>query len=58
MHIGAVIKRNAIVALLAVAGGYLGGVLHDIQNRNRTTIRAERFEVIEPFRAKVSNAVA
>jgi len=48
MHIGAVIKRNAMVALLAVTGGYLGGVLHDIQSRNRTTIRAERFEVIEP----------
>lgn len=37
-----------MVAIIAVAGGFLGSVLHDLITPKLTTVRAERFEVVEP----------
>ena len=47
MCIGATVKRNIVVALVAVAGGFVGSALHDLIKAKPTTIRAERFEVVE-----------
>jgi hypothetical protein len=47
MHIGATVQRNTVVALVAVAGGFVGSVLHDLIKAKSTTVRAERFEVVE-----------
>jgi hypothetical protein len=35
------------VGIVAVAGGFFGSVLHDLIGAKPTTVRAERFEVIE-----------
>ena len=48
MHIGTTIKRNIVVGIVAVAGGFVGSALHDRIRPRATTIRAERFEVVEP----------
>ena len=45
--IGSAVKRYLVVAIIAVAGGFLGSVLHDLSTAKPTTVRAERFEVVE-----------
>lgn len=47
MHIEASVSRNIIVAVIAVAGGFVGGVLHDQIQQKPSTLRAERFEVVD-----------
>jgi hypothetical protein len=46
MNIRTLIERNAIVALVAVGGGYFGSVLHGWIGAAPDTIRAKRFEVV------------
>ncbi len=48
MSIRAAIKQNIVVGIVAVGGGFLGSALHDPVIAKPATIRAERFEVIEP----------
>jgi hypothetical protein len=40
------IKKNAVVAVVAIGGGFVGSMIHDSFKISPTTIRAERFEVI------------
>jgi len=47
MSIGADVRRDLVVIVIFVAGGFLGSVLHDSVKTKPTTIRAERFEVVD-----------
>jgi hypothetical protein len=47
MHIGASVSHNIIVAIIAVGGGFVGGLLHDLIQPKPSTLRAERFEVVD-----------
>jgi hypothetical protein len=42
----AAIKNNAIVAVVAIGGGFVGSMIHDAFKTGPSTIRAERFEVV------------
>ena len=44
--IGLAVKRHLVVAIIAIAGGFSGSVLHDLISAKSTTVRAERFEVV------------
>ena len=44
---GPLLRRDVLVGVVAVAGGYLGSLLHQTMNSNSAIIRAERFEVVE-----------
>jgi len=46
MNIGTGFQKNAMVAVVAVAGGYLGSVLHERISTNSGVLRAQRFEVV------------
>src|SRR5512146_2721528 len=39
--------RNGFVAIIALAGGFLGSMLHQNLTSAPTVVRAERFEVVE-----------
>ena len=41
------LKRHIVVAILGIASGFLGSILHDLTSPRSTTVRAERFEVVE-----------
>jgi len=40
------LKNNAVVTVIAIAGGFIGGIIHDTIKLGPATIRAERFEVV------------
>jgi hypothetical protein len=46
MSIRAGFQKNAMIAVVAVAGGYLGSVLHEWISANSGVLRAQRFEVV------------
>lgn len=48
MHIGTSFRERAAVAVIAIASGVLGSVLYDLIKPKPTTIRAERFELLDP----------
>ena len=48
------IGRNVVIVVIAVVGGYLGSALHDLMKPGPTTVRAGRFEVIDPSGRLVS----
>ena len=48
------VGRNVVVVVIAVVGGYLRSALHDLMKPKPTTVRAGRFEVIDPSGRLVS----